>query len=59
MLSDVSKQSRYQMNRCFDKYLEKGERNINFHDLMEEMEQVVNDKSHKNQILEGNFGFFY
>lgn len=57
MSSDESKQSRYHMKRCFAKYLEKGRRIIKVHDLMEEMEQVINDQKDKNQILEGNLGF--
>ncbi|XP_058787768.1 sucrose synthase 5-like isoform X1 [Vicia villosa] len=57
MSSDESKHSRYHMKRCFAKYLEKGRRIIKVHDLMEEMEQVINDQRDKNQILEGNLGF--
>ncbi|XP_058749113.1 sucrose synthase 5-like isoform X2 [Vicia villosa] len=57
MSSDESKHSRYHMKRCFAKYLEKGRRIIKVHDLMEEMEQVLNDQRDKNQILEGNLGF--
>ncbi|XP_004503096.1 sucrose synthase 5-like [Cicer arietinum] len=55
--SDKSKQSRYHMKKCFAKYLEKGRRIIKLHDLMEEMEQVINDNTHIYQILEGNLGF--
>ncbi|KAL5076937.1 hypothetical protein RYX36_015921 [Vicia faba] len=57
MSSDESKHSRYHMKRCFAKYLEKGRRIIKVHDLMEEMEQVINDQRDKNHILEGNLGF--
>lgn len=45
------------MKKCFAKYLEKGRRIIKLHDLMEEMEQVINDNTHIYQILEGNLGF--
>ncbi|KAJ1388169.1 Sucrose synthase [Sesbania bispinosa] len=56
-MSDASRQSRYLVKRCFTKYLEKGRRIIKLDYLMEEMEQVINDISERNQILEGNLGF--
>ncbi|XP_020234134.1 sucrose synthase 6 [Cajanus cajan] len=56
-MPDALRQSRYHMKRCFAKYLEKGRRIIKLHHLMEEMEQVIDDKSERSQVLEGILGF--
>ncbi|XP_027335037.1 sucrose synthase 5-like [Abrus precatorius] len=56
-MPDSLRPSRYHLKRCFTKYLEKGRRIIKLHDLMEEMEHVIHDKSDRNQVLEGNLGF--
>lgn len=56
-MPDALRQSRYHMKRCFAKYLEKGRRIIKLHHLMEEMDQVIDDKTEKNQVLEGMLGF--
>ncbi|KAK7305647.1 hypothetical protein VNO77_43554 [Canavalia gladiata] len=45
------------LKKCFAMYLKKGRRIIKLHDLMEEMEHVINDKDERNQVLEGNLGF--
>ena len=58
-MPDALKQSRYHMKRCFAKYLEKGRRIMKLHHLMEEMEQVIDDKSERNQVLEGILGFIF
>jgi len=57
MPDDASRQSRQHVKRCFAKYIEKGRRIIKLHDLMEEMEQVIDDNIQRNQVLEGNLGF--
>ncbi|XP_061347115.1 sucrose synthase 7-like [Gastrolobium bilobum] len=56
-MPDALRQSRYHMKRCFAKYLEKGKRIMKLHHLMEEMEKVIDDKSERNQVLEGILGF--
>ncbi|XP_061356181.1 sucrose synthase 5-like [Gastrolobium bilobum] len=56
-MPDALRQSRYHIKRCFAKYIENGRRIIKLHHLMEEMEQVINDNSDRNQVLEGNLGF--
>ncbi|BAT81309.1 hypothetical protein VIGAN_03099800 [Vigna angularis var. angularis] len=56
-MPDALRQSRYHMKRCFAKYLEKGRRIMKHHHLMEEMELVIDDKSERNQVLEGILGF--
>ncbi|XP_028800601.1 sucrose synthase 6 isoform X1 [Neltuma alba] len=56
-MPDALRQSRYHMKKCFAKYLEKGKRIMKLHHLMEEMEQVIDDKTERNQVLEGNLGY--
>ncbi|KAI4307712.1 hypothetical protein L6164_030869 [Bauhinia variegata] len=56
-MPDALRQSRYQMKKCFSKYIEKGTRLMKLHHLMEEMEQVIDDKSERSQLLEGLLGF--
>ncbi|BAT88129.1 hypothetical protein VIGAN_05157300 [Vigna angularis var. angularis] len=57
MPHDALRQSRQYVKRCFAKYIEKGRRIIKLHELMEEMEQVIDDNMQRNQVLEGNLGF--
>ncbi|WVY93216.1 hypothetical protein V8G54_032304 [Vigna mungo] len=57
MPDDALRQSRQHVKRCFAKYIEKGRRIIKLHELMEEMEQVIDDNMQRNRVLEGNFGF--
>ncbi|KAK7276175.1 hypothetical protein RIF29_17310 [Crotalaria pallida] len=56
-MPDALRQSRYHMKKCFAKYLEKGRRIMKLHHLMEEMEQVIDDRNERNQVLEGLLGF--
>ncbi|XP_057721418.1 sucrose synthase 5-like isoform X1 [Arachis stenosperma] len=56
-MPDALRQSRYHMKRCFANYLEKGRRIMKLHHLMEEMEQVIDDKTERDHVLEGNLGF--
>ncbi|KAG4920394.1 hypothetical protein JHK87_049003 [Glycine soja] len=57
MPDDAMRRSRYHVKRCFAKYIEKGRRTIKLHNLMEEMEHVIDDNNERNQLLEGNLGF--
>ncbi|XP_014517542.1 sucrose synthase 6 [Vigna radiata var. radiata] len=57
MPDDALRQSRQHVKRCFAKYIEKGRRIIKLHELMEEMEQVIDDNMQRNRVLEGNLGF--
>lgn len=45
------------MKRCFAKYIEKGKRLMKLHHLMSEMEQVIDDKAERTQLLEGLLGY--
>jgi len=57
MPDETLRPSRHHVKRCFAKYIEKGRRIIKLHDLMEEMEHVIDDNIQRNQVLEGNLGF--
>ncbi|CAA0814534.1 Sucrose synthase 6 [Striga hermonthica] len=56
-MPEALRQSRYHMKRCFAKYLEKGKRLMKVHDLMSEMEQVIDDKDERTRLLEGLLGY--
>ncbi|KAL7135360.1 hypothetical protein ABFS83_11G089700 [Erythranthe nasuta] len=56
-MPEALRQSRYHMKRCFAKYTEKGKRLMKVHHLMKEMEQVIDDKSERTQLLEGLLGY--
>lgn len=56
-IPDALNQSRYQMKRCFAKYIEKGRRIMKLHHLMEEMDKVIDDKNERTQVLEGLLGY--
>ncbi|KAH6796982.1 sucrose synthase 6 [Perilla frutescens var. hirtella] len=56
-MPDALRQSRYHMKRCFAKYTEKGKRLMKLHHLMAEMEQVIDDKAERTQLLEGLLGY--
>ncbi|KAL0381317.1 UNVERIFIED_CONTAM: Sucrose synthase 5 [Sesamum angustifolium] len=45
------------MKRCFAKYTEKGKRMMKLQHLMGEMEQVIDDKAERTQLLEGLLGY--
>ncbi|KHN24168.1 sucrose synthase 5-like [Glycine soja] len=57
MPDNAMRPSWYHVKRCFAKYIEKGRRIMKLHDLMEEMEHVIDDNNERNQVLEGNLGF--
>ncbi|KAI3521189.1 hypothetical protein L1887_10650 [Cichorium endivia] len=52
-MPEALRQSRYPMEECFLKYLEKGKRMMKLHHLVQEMETVIEDKDEKTQVLEG------
>ncbi|KAJ9540913.1 hypothetical protein OSB04_027419, partial [Centaurea solstitialis] len=56
-MPEALKQSRYHMKKCFLKYVEKGNRMMKLHHLMQEMETVIEDKDEKAQLLEGLLGY--
>ncbi|KAI3462231.1 hypothetical protein Pfo_018894 [Paulownia fortunei] len=56
-MPEALRQSRYHMKRCFAKYIEKGKRLIKLQHLMGEMEQVIDDKAERTQLLEGLLGY--
>ncbi|KAL2551274.1 Sucrose synthase 6 [Forsythia ovata] len=56
-MPEALRQSRYHMKRCFGKYIEKGRRLMKLHHLMGEMEQVIDDKAERTQLLEGLLGY--
>ncbi|CAA3011572.1 sucrose synthase 7-like [Olea europaea var. sylvestris] len=56
-MPEALRQSRYHMKRCFAKYTEKGRRLMKRLHLMGEMEQVIDDKVERTQLLEGLFGY--
>lgn len=56
-MPEALRQSRYHMKRCFAKYTEKGKRLMKLDHLMGEMEQVIDDKAERTQLLEGLLGY--
>ncbi|KAG2715262.1 hypothetical protein I3760_03G068700 [Carya illinoinensis] len=56
-MPDALRQSRYHMKKCFAKYIEKGRRIMKLDHLMVEMEQVIDDKRERTQVLEGVLGY--
>ncbi|GLU10603.1 hypothetical protein SLE2022_273960 [Rubroshorea leprosula] len=57
-MPDALKQSgRYHMKRCFSSYVQKGRRILKLQHLKEEMEMVIDDKTERQQIFEGDLGF--
>ncbi|GAV61753.1 Glycos_transf_1 domain-containing protein/Sucrose_synth domain-containing protein [Cephalotus follicularis] len=56
-MPDALRQSRYHMKNCFAKYIEKGRRIMKLHQLMHEMEMVIDDKNERSQVLDGVFGY--
>lgn len=49
-------QSRYQMKRCFARYVAKGKRLMKNQQLMEELEQSMDDRIEKTRLMEGFLG---
>ncbi|PKA60622.1 Sucrose synthase 7 [Apostasia shenzhenica] len=56
-MPEALKQSRYQMKRCFAKYVSKGKRLMKNQQLMEELEKSMDDKVEKTKLMEGFLGY--
>ncbi|KAL5214480.1 hypothetical protein ABZP36_003632 [Zizania latifolia] len=57
MMPDALRQSRYQMKRCFQRYVSKGRRLLKNQQLMEELEKSLDDKVEKEKLIEGFLGY--
>ncbi|WOL18196.1 sucrose synthase 7-like isoform X1 [Canna indica] len=55
-LPEALRQSRYQMKRCFARYVSKGKRLMKNQQLMEELESTMDDKVEKTKLMEGFLG---
>ncbi|KAF5737716.1 sucrose synthase 5-like [Tripterygium wilfordii] len=55
-MPEALRQSRYHMKKCFSRYVEKGRRIMKLQNLMDEMENVIDDKTERSQVLEGVLG---
>ncbi|KAL4186327.1 hypothetical protein AMTRI_Chr09g13590 [Amborella trichopoda] len=56
-LPEVLRQSRYQMKRCFARYVKGGKRVLKKKDLLEEMEKAIEDKVERSKLMEGLYGY--
>lgn len=56
-MPDALRHSQSHMKKCFAKYIEKGRRIMKLHHLMDEMEEVIDDKVERNHVLEGVLGY--
>uniref|UniRef100_A0A0E0DBR9 Sucrose synthase n=1 Tax=Oryza meridionalis TaxID=40149 RepID=A0A0E0DBR9_9ORYZ len=56
-MPDALRQSRYQMKRCFQRYVSKGKRLLKNQQLMEELEKSLDDKVEKEKLVEGFLGY--
>ncbi|XP_072995765.1 sucrose synthase 7-like [Typha latifolia] len=56
-MPDALRQSRYQMKRCFARYVSKGKRLMKNQQLMEELEKSMDDKVEKDKLMEGFLGY--
>ncbi|KAF0926116.1 hypothetical protein E2562_021830 [Oryza meyeriana var. granulata] len=56
-MPDALRQSRYQMKRCFQRYVSKGKRLLKNQQLMEELEKSLDDKAEKEKLVEGFLGY--
>ncbi|KAF2290524.1 hypothetical protein GH714_014252 [Hevea brasiliensis] len=55
-MPEALKQSRYHMKKCFAKYVQKGRRIMKLQHLLDEMENVIDDKMERTKVLEGLLG---
>ncbi|XP_050227166.1 sucrose synthase 7-like isoform X2 [Mercurialis annua] len=55
-MPEALKQSRYHMKKCFGKYVQKGRRIMKLQNLLDEMEDVIDDKLERTKVLEGLLG---
>ncbi|XWS30615.1 hypothetical protein CRYUN_Cryun23aG0001100 [Craigia yunnanensis] len=58
-MPNALKQSQYYMRRCFARYMEKGKRIFKIQELRDELEKVIDDKSERDQVLEGSLGSMF
>ncbi|KAF3341275.1 sucrose synthase 7 isoform X2 [Carex littledalei] len=56
-MPEALRQSRYQMKRCFARYISKGKRLMKNQQLMEELEKSMDDKVEKDKLMEGFLGY--
>lgn len=56
-MPDALRHSQYHMKKCFARYIEKGRRIMKLDHLMDEMEEVIDDKVERNHVLEGVLGY--
>ncbi|XP_037465430.1 sucrose synthase 7 [Triticum dicoccoides] len=56
-MPDALQQSRYQMKRCFQRYVSKGRRLLKNQQLVEELEKSLDDKAEKEKLVEGFLGY--
>ncbi|KAJ1692503.1 hypothetical protein LUZ63_009201 [Rhynchospora breviuscula] len=56
-MPDALRQSRYQMKRCFARYVSKGKRLMKNKHLMDELEKSMDDKVEKDKLMEGFLGY--
>lgn len=47
------------MNRCFAKYIEQGKRMTKLHNLIEELEKLIDDPSKRSHILKLLLGYIF
>ncbi|THU58383.1 hypothetical protein C4D60_Mb03t13670 [Musa balbisiana] len=56
-MPEALKESRYQMKKCFERYVSKGKRVMKNPQLMEELEKSIDDKAEKAKVMEGFLGY--
>ncbi|KAM3298470.1 hypothetical protein ACQJBY_040098 [Aegilops geniculata] len=56
-MPDALQQSRYQMKRCFQRYVSRGRRLLKNQQLVEELEKSLDDKAEKEKLVEGFLGY--
>ncbi|KAK8934713.1 Sucrose synthase 7 [Platanthera zijinensis] len=56
-MPEALRQSRYQMKRCFARYVSKGKRVVKNQELIEELEKSMDDKIEKTKLMEGFLGY--
>ncbi|XP_040999091.1 sucrose synthase 7-like isoform X1 [Juglans microcarpa x Juglans regia] len=56
-MPDALKQSRYYMKRCFARFVATGKRLLKSQHIMEELENIIEDKHDRSKVLEGMLGY--
>uniref|UniRef100_A0A0E0K7C1 Sucrose synthase n=2 Tax=Oryza punctata TaxID=4537 RepID=A0A0E0K7C1_ORYPU len=57
MMPEALRQSRYQMKRCFQRYVSQGRRLMKRQQLLDELDKSVDDKADKDHLLQGFLGY--